>query len=131
MPRLIYVDSSAVMKLVDPEPETPALVTELDADDNLVSSALLGVEVRRAAARIDSAAAARAELVLDTIVLRAIDAVILAEASTMEPQQLRSLDAIHVASALSLGADLDAICTYDNRMTAAAHHAGLTVMAPA
>ena len=69
--------------------------------------------------------------VLGDIVLIDLDRSILTAAGTIEPPMMRALDAIHVATALTLGSDLDAVLTYDTRMSEAARSAGLRVEAPA
>lgn len=127
-----YLDASAIVKLVTPEPESAALLAYLRSDPDLVSSALARVEVLRAVRRLQGAQrlAQRAETVLDTIALVAIDDAILARAANQAPSTLCSLDAIHLATALHLREDLDTIVVYDERLATAAHDAGFTVEAP-
>lgn len=127
----LYLDSSALVKLVLPEVESGALLESLSAWPVRISSELARVEVVRAARRTtDLAAVQRAEEVLAGLYLLEIDRDILAQAARLEPQTLRSLDAVHLSSALSLGADLGPIVTYDSKMATAAAGCGLEVMAP-
>lgn len=129
---LLYLDSSAIVKLVAREPETDALVERLRSDPDLVSSALARVEVGRAVrrARLPGVDLPRANAVLDRIALLRIDEGILEAAQARDPADLRSLDAVHLASALSLGDLLDAIVTYDAQLASAARLQGLEVFAP-
>lgn len=129
--RLRYLDSSAIVKLVVPEAETDSLKAYLPHQPDLVSSALARVETLRAVARSSDANAIHdAEHVLAGITLLDITDAILSVAAQLEPLTLRSLDAIHLASALSLGSDLDGLITYDDRLAEAARVAGVTVYTP-
>lgn len=130
---LLYLDPSALVKLVAPEPETPALLSRLGLHPDVVSSALARVEVLRAVARAGGRAkqVKRARDVLARVTLCAVDDPILNAAATLAPLDLRSLDAIHLATALSLGADLDGLVGYDHRLNAAAETLGLVVISPA
>lgn len=132
---VLYLDSSALVKLAVREPETTALEGELKHWALCATSSITAIEVSRATARArlqrrgvlpprDVAAllSATVEMVLTDRVCRT--------ASTLAPAQLRTLDAIHVASALALGADLAAVVTYDIRMQQAAEHCRLRVLAP-
>lgn len=129
---LLYLDSSALVKLVLPEAETAALLEALTAWPERVTSELAGVEVMRAVrrARADPAAEQRAAEVLAALPLLKMDPEILDRAARLEPRTLRSLDAIHLVSALSLGDDLGAIAVYDAGLAAAAVDCGLEVVAP-
>ncbi len=129
----LYLDSSALVKLVLPEPETDALLELLADWQERVSSALAAVEVSRAARRAseDEAVHRRARQVVAGIDLVTIDDEVLRIASTLEPRTLRSLDAIHLASALVLQPDLGALVAYDQRLAEAARLQGMTVLAPA
>lgn len=129
---LLYLDSSALVKLVLPEAESGALLESLSAWTVRITSELARVEVVRAARRAtsDPEAEQRAEEVLAGLCLLKIDSDILSEAARLEPRTLRSLDAIHLASALSLGADLGPLMTYDSNMATAAAGYGLEVLAP-
>jgi len=125
-----YLDTSAFIKLVRSEPESSALRAEIALGDALVSSALLAVEGRRAAARYGSLALARARAALVTITLLPLDDATLEIAAELEPPQLRSLDALHLATATSLGEELERFFCYDARLTAAAAGLGIDVHQP-
>ena len=129
---MLYLDSSAIVKLVAPEPESGALVARLRSDPETVSSALAGVEVLRAVRRTGAAVEmlGRAEAVLDRIGLVAMDSGVLRRASMLEPTDLRTLDAIHLATALTLGPEIVGLVTYDARLAQAASRAGLAALAP-
>lgn len=129
---LLYLDSSALVKLVLPEAESGALLESLKAWPTRVSSELARVEVMRAARRASAGPVAerRAEEILAGLHLLKIDLDILGRASRLGPPTLRSLDAIHLASALSLGNDLGAIAVYDTGLATAAAASGLEVLAP-
>ena len=129
---MLYLDSSAIVKLVAPEPESAALVERLRSDPETVSSALAGVEVLRAVRRAGSAAekVSRAQAVLDRIALVPIDTGVLRRASRMESTDLRTLEAIHLATALMLGPEIAGLVTYDARLAQAATSAGLAALAP-
>lgn len=127
----LYLDSSAIVKLVVREAESAALRRLLRAHPVRVSSALARVEVTRAVRAQSPAVRARAQAVLTRIRLLRIDDDILSTASMLDPGVLRSLDAIHLASASALGAELDALVTYDARMRDAAAILGYPTLAPA
>ncbi|TNF72951.1 MAG: PIN domain-containing protein [Acidobacteria bacterium] len=129
----IYVDSSALVKLVLPEAESTALLTLLGDQVEPISSALATVEVMRAARRAsrDSEVHTRAAVVMAALHLVRVDDEILAGAANIEPETLRSLDAIHLASALSLAPEVEAMIVYDADLSEAASRAGLRVLAPA
>ena len=129
---LLYLDSSALVKLVVAEPETPALLEFLAGWPHRVSSALARVEVLRAVKRTGAGPAVRrrAARVLARVALIRIDEAVLAAASRVLPPELRTLDAIHVATARSLD-DLAGIVTYDARLGRAASRARFKVWSPA
>ncbi len=129
-PRLTYVDSSAIVKLVVAEPESKALRRYLSRRQPLVSSALALTEVARALMPSGREAVTRGEDVLRRIQLLRVNDRVLREAGRMEPADLRSLDAIHLASARHLGPSVKQIVTYDDRMAEAARASGLSVAAP-
>lgn len=128
---MVYLDASAIVKLVVPEPESAALRSELAHDAVWVSSALARVELlralRRAGAMRDSLRFA--EELLDRMALVAVDQPILNAAASAEPVGLRSLDALHLATVLSL-VGVDAFVGYDGRLNAAVAAAGLPVLSP-
>ena len=129
----LYLDSSALVKLVVLEPESAALREFLRAHVLRLSSALAEVEVPRALKRAGYGAAEgrRATELLARIALVEVDRRILRSAATLGPPDLRSLDAIHLATALSMGHDLAGIVTYDQRLSDAAIDADIVVWAPA
>ncbi len=128
----VYLDSSAIIKLVVREPETDALLAALERWPDRVSSALAEAEVHRALrrARQPKFAHARADVVLAAIGLVRIDAPVLSRAAQFVTRDLRSLDAIHLAAALTIGDDPDAFITYDDRQARAASAEGLNVLQP-
>ena len=130
---LVYLDASALVKLVVAEPESAALAQHLRAWPQRVSSALSLTELPRALRRAGFGAAARrrARDVLARVSLVDVDRRILTAAAALEPTVLRSLDAIHLATALTVRADLAAVVTYDRRLRAAAEMVQLEVAAPA
>jgi len=117
------------VKLVVEEAESSALAAALVQTDQ-VTSVLAGVEVGRQARRADPDAPRRAANVLARLALRPVDAAVVDRAIALEPLGLRALDAVHVATALSLGDRLAALCTYDLRMEQAADLVALRVLAP-
>jgi hypothetical protein len=130
---MIYLDSAAVVKLVHAEPESQALrdwLTER-AEIGWLSSVLVEVESFRALARHSPGAIARLPAVLDLIDLVDMNAGIRILAQTVTPVTVRSLDAIHLATALHVRAQLTSFVTYDKRLADAARAAGLGVDAPA
>jgi predicted nucleic acid-binding protein len=128
--RLTYVDSSAIVKLAVAEPESRALRRFLTRRQPLVSSALARTEVVRALMPSGMEAVLRGEEVLRRIALMRVNDRLLRAAGRMQPLELRSLDAIHLASASEFGPSVKQIVTYDERMTAAATAAGWSVAAP-
>jgi predicted nucleic acid-binding protein len=129
---VIYLDAAAVTKLVSSEPEAPALRLWLAdrRDSPRVSSTLVEVEVPRAVRRACPHMLDRAAAVLAGVNRFAISNRIRAAAGSFSEPGLRSLDAIHLATALAFGRDLDAFVTYDKRLLAAAAAAGLPVASP-
>lgn len=124
----LYLDSSALVKLVDEEVESVALRAAVD-DSPIVSCNLARTEVIRAARRKSMLITTTARKLLSEIDLVHLDDELLDLAGELDPP-LRSLDAIHLAAALELGDELEAVVTYDARMTAAARALGLPVIAP-
>ncbi|GAA0521791.1 ribonuclease VapC [Saccharopolyspora subtropica] len=130
---MIYLDSCAAIKLIIPEPESEALIEWLEShDEPLISSRLLRVELHRALTRLAVASSVRnaADEFLDGLLLRPVDPV-LATAAAFDGTHLRSLDAIHLATALDARIALTAFVTYDKRLADAATEAELPVEAPA
>ncbi len=128
--KLSYVDSSAIVKLAIAEPESKALRCYLSRRRPLVSSALAATEVARALIPSGSEAVARGQDVLRRIQLLRVNDRVLRDAGRMEPAELRSLDAIHLASAAELGPSVKQIVTYDERMADAAKTTGWSVISP-
>ena len=132
MDGVIYLDTSALAKLVVEEQESAQLAAWLDdhADWPLCTSLIGRVELLRAAGRVGAPAVARAHGVLAECALVPLDAVTVDIAGHLEPAGLRTLDAVHLASALSLGADVRAFVSYDIRQAEAATELGLPVQVP-
>lgn len=126
-----YVDTSALVKLVVAEASTSALRRWLAAERrDPVASELARTELMRAVRRAAPQRAVRARAVLDGLMLVAVTPSILDQAGRIEPSSVRSLDAIHLATALALGDDLGVLVTYDERLGAAAEANGLAVASP-
>lgn len=128
--RATYLDSSAVVKLVVAEPESQALRSHLRRRRPLVSSALARTEVLRALLPAGEIALSRGRDVLRRLDLVRINDRVLDAAGILEPVQVRSLDAIHLATAQLLGEDLGQVVTYDDRMADAAWSLGLKAISP-
>jgi predicted nucleic acid-binding protein len=127
----LYVDSSAFVKLVVAEPETQALRSFIAGrHSRRVSSALLRAEALRAVRHLGADALAAVREGLRRVDLIGVDDRILDAAGILEPRVLRTLDAIHLATALAIGDDLDAIVTYDSRMVEAGRLLGLVTATP-
>ena len=129
---MIYFDTSALVKLVFEETESTALAEWLTvrADVPKVSSDLSTIELLRTCRRVDEDAVEAANLLLGGIDLLPMDRAIVEKAATLVPTDLRSLDAIHLASALSVKANLTALVAYDVRLCSAAAQAGIEVVSP-
>ena len=130
---MIYLDSAAVVKLAHAEQESQALRDWLSerADTGWISSVLTEIESFRALARYAPEAAARLPAVLDQIDLVGLDAPARILAWTVRPATVRSLDAIHLGTALHIRHVLTSFVTYDKRLLDAALAAGLPADAPA
>ncbi len=127
---VVYLDSSALVKLVVQESESAALRRFLRAHPQRVSCGLARTEVLRAVRPIGPAALRRARQLLRRVHLIRLDEALLDSAAALDPRILRSLDAIHLAAAQLVSPDLAAIVTYDQRMATAAALLGFTVIAP-
>jgi uncharacterized protein len=125
-----YVDSSAIVKLAVRENESVALRRYLRRRRPLVSSSLARTEVMRALMPGGDDAVAAGRKVLTRLDLIRVSTGVLDDAAVLLPLDLRSLDAIHLATALRLRQDLGAIVTYDERMAEAATHLGHRIVAP-
>jgi predicted nucleic acid-binding protein len=129
---VIYLDTSALVKLVFDEDESEALVGWLEARDELpkVSSELSVIELVRTCRRCDADAIAQARELLAGLDLLPVAGDIVEAASLVGPVSLRSLDAVHLASAISIKEGLTSFVAYDARLTTAAIEAGLDVVSP-
>lgn len=129
---VVYLDSSAIIKLIFEEEESAALGAFLANWPHRASSALARIEVERVAASVDDADVRReARRVLKAIHLLRIDDEIVSAAATTGSSSLRALDAIHLATALRFGADLAGMIVYDRRLANAAEEHDITVWSPA
>jgi len=128
--RVTYLDSSAIVKLAIREPESAALRRYLRRLRPLVSSALARAEVARALLPLGETAHRRGDEVLARIELIRINDRVLGDAGSLEPSQLRTLDAIHLATVSLFGDTLRRLVSYDVRMTQAAETLGWKVVAP-
>jgi len=129
---LYYADTSAVIKLLAEETHSKAFAAFYDnnADTEWVSSSLLRIELTRAVMRALPALLPDARDLLTAFSYIAIDDDVV-EAAMSEPDRgLRSLDAIHLATARLLAPELDALVSYDNRLIKAAAEAGLATVSP-
>lgn len=129
---LYYADTSAVIRLLVEETHSKAFAAFYDAqaDAEWVSSALLRIEVTRAVARVMPALLPDARDLLLAFSSIAMDDDIVKAAMNEPDRSLRSLDAIHLATARILGPELDAFVTYDGRLAKAAEDVGLVTLAP-
>lgn len=129
---MIYLDSSALLKLLVEESESAALASWMAERSTTpaVSSELAKLEVVRAARRLDTAVVSAARTLLSQIDLVPLSGGLIEEAAEVGQPTLRSLDAIHLVSALSIRSDLTAFVAYDHRLAAAAQSAGLPLSRP-
>jgi predicted nucleic acid-binding protein len=125
-----YLDASAIVKLAIREPESAALRRYLRRKRPLVSSALARTEVLRALLPAGEEAVARGRSVLQRLDLVRVNDRVLHAAGVLHPPELRSLDAIHLATAQQLGHELTALVTYDDRMVTAAKELGYRIVQP-
>jgi predicted nucleic acid-binding protein len=125
---MLYLDTSAFLKLLVDEEHSSDLRAAL-AQDNVWSSSLLDVEAHRAGRRLGLPANVVTDH-LDAVTIFMPGERTFAAARDIGPETLRTLDALHLAAALELGADLDAVVTYDRRLAAGCIAAGCIVQAP-
>lgn len=126
-----YLDTSALVTLVTAEAETPALQRWLSMEDRApLASDLARTELMRAVRRSAPQLALRARTVLDSVTILRLDTATFESAGRLDPENLRSLDALHLACALELGDELEAMVTYDDRLADAAGQNGVPVLAP-
>lgn len=129
---LYYIDTSAALKLLAEESHsrTFAAFYDKNASASWVSSVLLRIEVIRAVGRVMPVALPDARDLLLAFDYISIDDEIVDAAMNEPDRMLRSLDAIHLATARLLGPDLDGLATYDDRLATAARDAGIPVVEP-
>jgi predicted nucleic acid-binding protein len=125
-----YIDSSALVKLVVREAETEPLRRFVAVTTHLTSSILAVVELSRAVARVAPEARSAVAAVMEAVAVVGFDDRIAARAAALGPASLRTLDAIHLATALEFGGELDAFVCYDDRLAEAARTLGLPAVAP-
>jgi predicted nucleic acid-binding protein len=126
-----YLDTSAFVKLIVAEPESPVLRERLRRWPERASATLLRTETVRALRRSgNDALTGSARRLMSAITLIRLEEPLLDRAADLGPADLRSLDAIHLAAALSIGPDLGALITYDARLGDAARAQGLVVESP-
>lgn len=130
---MIYLDSSALVKLALAERESESLTRWLSDRPNTVrvSSSIIRVEVPRAVWRADPTAVPESYQLITRMREIVMTDAVLARAAALRPASIRSIDAIHLASALSIQDILEALVAYDKRLLAAAQEAGLPVASPA
>jgi len=124
-----YADASALVKLVVDEPGSAAVGRWYLESDRVLTSVVGIVEMRRACAR-RSYDAARLEAIVRSVDVVAVTSDVAERAGALRPSELRTLDAIHLATALALGADLETFITYDTRLAAAAQALAIRVVSP-
>lgn len=125
-----YVDASALVKIIIAEPESIGMERWYLESDRVLTSRIGIVETRRAVSRRPHDLA-HLNHVLDRIEVIAIDQPIADHAAAIQPATIRTVDAIHLATALALQPDLNAFVTYDERLADAARALGLPVVSPA
>ncbi len=126
-----YLDSSAAMKLVVREPHSTAMVRFATANEgNIRSSDLIRTELQRAVRRAAPHRLSQVHSVLRAVVIHTVATSTYERAGMLDSPLLRSLDALHLASALELGDALEGIVTYDDRLADAARAHGVAVVAP-
>ncbi len=125
-----YVDASALTKLVLDEPDSVAMRRWYVESERVLCSRIGIVETRRAVGRYRHDPA-HLDLVIRSVEVVEFDADIARQAASIGPTSLKTLDAIHLASAARLGAAVDAFVTYDDRLADAARAVGLSVVRPA
>jgi predicted nucleic acid-binding protein len=128
--KVTYLDSSAIVKLAVREPESSALRAHLRRRLPLVSSALARTEVIRSLLPLGEPAIRQGYEALARIDLVRVNDRVLRNAGELQPAELRSLDAIHLASAQQFGTELRQVVTYDERMIEGAHQLGLKTASP-
>ena len=130
MSRLAYMDTSAMAKLILNEPGSMEMARWYIESERIVTSRVGIVEMRRVAAR-HAHDVAHLEVILRSVETFELDASVARAAAAVGPAALRTLDAIHLASAMGLLPEIDAFVTYDDRLAHAARALGLPVIQPA
>jgi len=126
----LYIDTSALGRVLLDEPDAGAILRELDRFDTQVSSRLVRVELRRLGLRkrvLDTA-----DQLLGGVALVPVDEAVLAAAETVPPAGVATLDAVHLVTAVRLAGDdlIEAVMTYDARLADGVRHHGLAIVAP-
>lgn len=126
----VYLDTSALGRVLLGEPDSRSVLGALTEFDQHIASRLLRIELRRLALGHDLLG--DADQLLAAVALIPLDEVVLQTAETVPPAAVATLDAIHLATALRLGADgaVEAVMTYDARLAEGARHHGLRVLTP-
>ena len=129
---MIYLDTSALVKLIFEERESDALMRWLEerSDEAKLSSQVAVIELIRTCRRQDDAAVSGARQLLAGLDLVVLSEDVVEGAALVSPVELRSLDAIHLASAMSVFDGLNSFVVYDGRLGTAAIEAGLPVVSP-
>lgn len=126
-----YLDTSAFLKLVVEESSSKQMrVWHASHTGQVVSSELMRIEALRTARRLEGSFLAATRQALRAVHFIALSRSVCDLAAEIGPEDIRSLDAIHLASALLLGDELQGIVTYDSRLASAAEAAGLQIMQP-
>ena len=129
---MFYLDTSAAAKLVVAERGSATLLRWLRSrDERIFSSDLLRTELLRATRRAAPKQMVQARTVLESLLLLRLTSTICERAAMLEPDLLRSLDALHLAAALEMGDELEGLVTYDRRLAEGANVLGISVVAPA
>lgn len=126
----VYVDTSALGRVLLGEPDAGAIVRKLSDFDQHVASRVLRTELCRLALR--EGLLEHADQLLSGVALLPVDEAVLGAADTVAPASVATLDAVHLVTALRLAADylIEALMTYDARLADGARHHGLSVVAP-
>jgi hypothetical protein len=128
---VFYLDTSAALKLVIAERGSTALRRWLrPRDGQIASSDLLRTELLRATKRAAPEHMVQTRAVLDGLILVTLSTSVFERAAMLQPDILRSLDALHLAAALELGDELEGVVTYDSRLADGANALGIEVIVP-
>ena len=128
----VYLDTSALVKLISHETETPALIERIrDLGGQMATSEISEIECLRAVGRTDPGLQPAAARIFEDLVVLPLTPSMRLRASYLKPVELRSLDAIHLATAIEIQSSLACFLGYDHRLNEAARNFGLEVEAPA